>query len=511
MYSASVIIPVYNAEKTLRKCVEALCYGEERNLEIILIDDCSKDNSWELCAALHKEFQNVRCFKNEKNSGVSFSRNQGLARATAPFLLFVDSDDWTSSQYAKKLLSIARMHNDCLAICGYTHIDKVANIRKMFLQGTDGTDIVDTAELFSLFDRILLQQLWNKIFRRDIIEEHQIRFDETQTMGEDFQFVLDYLEAAEIKQCVVLNEPLYYYIRWNNSSLMSKFGFTDCKPEFDRMEQLAGIVGAGAEVRRDEMIARSKWNYVYHIVRNPHHSKEEKLEAIERIIADGKAGTYYRQQKRQHIKEQLAVMAGKVKLLPSHAAGRLQRGQLQKKIARAVSGVNAQGITFISQNCIGGVLYHDLGMQFLSPTINTFIPEPGFVKLVLNLRHYMEQELVMRWGETYPIGMLEDVEIHFMHYDTCQEAEESWNKRKARINWNKIFVIGTDRDSFDEAVYEQWKQIKYPKILFTAHSEFTEAAVYYPQYAADGQIGDLIGDRSFYKSGTMIKFIQELS
>jgi uncharacterized protein (DUF1919 family) len=317
-------------------------------------------------------------------------------------------------------------------------------------------------------------------------------------MGEDFQFVLDYLEAAKIKKCVVLNEPLYYYIRWNASSLMGKFGFVDNQPEFDRMEQLARIAGPGGEARRDAMIAQSKQNYVYHIVRNKIRTKAEKLEAIERIMGDGKASAYYREQRIQFAKEQIAQQPVQVKGLASRVKGRLQRSRHQKRIANAVKGVNAEGISVISQNCIGGVLYHDLGLQFLSPTINAFIPEPGFVKLVLNLRYYMEQGLVMRWGEEYPIGTLDDVDIHFMHYETCKEAKEAWDKRKARINWDKIFVIGTDRDGFDEAAYEQWKQIPYPKVLFTANSEFTEDAVCFPEYAEDGQVGDLISERDFY-------------
>jgi uncharacterized protein (DUF1919 family) len=168
-----------------------------------------------------------------------------------------------------------------------------------------------------------------------------------------------------------------------------------------------------------------------------------------------------------------------------------RRNKLRKRIVN-------RSATFLCPNCIGGHIFHDLGLQFLSPTINAFIPEPGFVKLVLNLRYYMEQGLVMRWGEEYPIGTLDDVDIHFMHYETCKEAKEAWDKRKARINWDKIFVIGTDRDGFDEAAYEQWKQIPYPKVLFTANSEFTEDAVCFPEYAEDGQVGDLISERDFY-------------
>ena len=510
MYTASVIIPVYNAEKTLRKCVEALTCGEEQNLEILLMEDCSKDNSWTICCALAKEYPNVRCYQNACNRGVSYTRNHGLEVATAPYVLFVDSDDWTSGRYASTLINSAKENETALTLCGYTYINYITGASQITAYAAEERTVLAVEEAYSLHERVLLQQLWNKIFRRDWIERYHIRFDESQSMGEDFQFVLDYMETAQVQKCVVLNEPLYYYIRWNNASLMNKFGFIDHQPEFDRMEQLARMVGPGAQMRKDAMIAQIKRNYIYHIARNSVHSKQEKLEAIERIMGDGNASSYYREQRLQFTKEQLAAYLRTVKLLVPRVKGRLQRSQVQKRSTNAVKDMHAEGITFISQNCIGGVLYHDLGLQFLSPMINTFIPEPGFVKLVLNLRHYMEQELVVRWHETYPVGMLEDVEIHFMHYETCKDAKEAWNRRKQRINWDKIFVIGTDRDGFDETVYELWKQVKYPKILFTAHPEFTEEAVYFPEYAAEGQVVDLISGRKFYHNGMLISKLAQL-
>lgn len=504
---ASIIVPVYNAENTLRRCVESLVLGLADNMEVILSEDCSIDDSWQLCCRLSEEFDNVRCIRNSRNMGVSYTRNAGLREACGEYILFADSYDWASQRYVSKLLKLAEENPDALPTCGHHFIDKVNGGERDYLwdPAATGEITVSAEDFFLLSDRFLLQQLWNKIFRRDLIEEHQIRFDENQSMGEDFQFVLDYLEAARIRKCVVLNEPLYYYIRWNNFSLMSNFGFVDNQPAFDRLEQLARIAGPGSETQRKARTEQSRQNGIYHIVRNPRRSKAEKLEAIERIMGDGKSVRYYREQQRQHIKEQAAAMIGKARHLPTRIRGRLLRERRQKRIAAAVSGVHAEGVTFISQNCIGGVLYHDLGLQFLSPTVNMFIPEPGFVKMVLNLRHYMEQEPVMRWGETYPIGMLGDVEIHFMHYETCQEAQEAWNRRKTRINWEKIFVIGTDRDGFDSAAYGQWKQVPYPKILFTAHPEFSEDAVYYPEYTAIGQIGDLIADRSFYKDGSLLR------
>lgn len=510
---ASVIIPVYNAENTLRRCVESLVLGRERHIEVILVEDCSSDGSWEICHELAVEFSNIISIQNEKNSGVSYTRNQGLAAAQGEYILFVDSDDWVSERYIVALLKLAEENTDSLPICGQHFIDKVSGTKRNYTWSEEHGAVheVPSERFFELSDKFLLQQLWNKIFRRDIIEKHHIRFDETQSMGEDFQFVLDYMEAAQIKKCVVLNEPLYYYIRWNNSSLMSKFGFVQNQPEFARMEQLHRLSGVSSTQRRDEMIARSKQNYIYHIVRSPNHGKQDKLEAIERIMGDGRAAEYYREQKVLHTKEKTVQLLSGAKSLHPRIRGRFERNQLQKQIARIKESVHAEGVTIISQNCIGGVFYHDMGMQFLSPTINTFIPEPGFVKLALNLRYYMEQELVMRWEEEYPVGMLGDVEIHFMHYATCQEAKATWDRRKQRINYDRILVLATDRDGFDEAVYEQWKQIPYPKVLFTANSRLSEDAVYYPEYEADGQVGDLISDRSFYRDELLIRKINSIN
>lgn len=497
---ASVIIPVYNAERTLRRCVESLVLGLERDIEVILCEDCSKDNSWDLCCALAKEFSNVLCVQNEKNRGVSYTRNAGLRKAHGEYILFVDSDDWVSQKYVHSLLNLAKNHPEALSLCGHHFIDKVNTAKQDYLWGSNSVKEILLKErgIFDLCDKFLLQQLWNKIFRRDIIEAHHIQFDETQSMGEDFQFVLDYMEAAQIKTCAVLNEALYYYIRWNNASLMSKFGFIDNRPEFERIEQLSRIVGSGAEARKDAMIAQIKRNYIYHIVRNRHHSKCEKLNAIETVMEDGNAANHYRKQLPSYAKETIKARICSWKNLYNRFHAKINREKIKKKITRSVAGVNAENITFISQNCIGGVLYHDLGLPFLSPTINTFIPEPDFVKLVLDLRSYMEQELVIQWDEAYPVGILGDIQIHFMHYETCKEAKEAWERRKARINWDKILILGTDRDGFDASVYEQWKQIQYPKVLFTAHPEFSQDAIFYPEYEADGQIGDLISDRKFY-------------
>ncbi len=507
----SVIIPVYKAEHTIEKCVESILLGIEQNVEVILIEDRSPDKSWVKCCDLQKRFPSLRIYQNSRNSGVSYTRNRGLSEAQGKYVLFVDSDDWVSGRYVHRMRELAEDFPSALPVCGYKFLDKVnGTSQDMLYQGEEEGSITEQEDLYRLSDYILIQQLWNKIFRLDLIQKHGLRFDETLSMGEDFQFVLDYLEKGNIGKCVVINQPLYYYIRYHNQSLMGEFGFSQNRAEESRAEQLHRISGLSDTTRRDAMMENSRRNAVYHIVRSPSHTKQEKQDAIEAVMADGQAAAHYREQSVLRCKENLVQSLAAVKALPGRIKGRMERKQHQKKLEDLRKTVKMGGVSVISQNCIGGVLCHDMGQQFLSPTVNTFIKEPDFVKLCLNLRHYMALEPVMQWGEEYPIGILDDVTVHFMHYETCTQARDAWNRRRQRIHYDKILVLATDRDGFDDAVYELWKQIPYPKLLFTANPNFTEDAVFFPEYVRQGYVSDLIGGGEFYRDDRLVERLKQL-
>ncbi len=124
--------------------------------------------------------------------------------------------------------------------------------------------------------------------------------------------------------------------------------------------------------------------------------------------------------------------------------------------------------TIISCNCIGGLLYHDLGMQFKSPTINMFIPAPDFVRFCLDLKRYLSYDVEkVESEEKFPVGKIGDVTVNFMHYSDFDEAREKWNERKKRVNFDKIFVIMTDRDGYTDELLGEFDKIEYPKVLFS--------------------------------------------
>lgn len=176
---------------------------------------------------------------------------------------------------------------------------------------------------------------------------------------------------------------------------------------------------------------------------------------------------------------------------------------IQKKI-------NIKEISLISQNCVGGVVYHDANQRFLSPTVNLYILPKDFIKFVNNLDYYLSLTPKVEMGKDYPIGTLGDIQINFMHYSSPQEALEKWEERKQRINFDKIFVIMVERDGFDDEDFKEFLKIKYPKILFTRNEEYiSDNSVYLKKFRKDCQLPDIIPGRYMYKNMTLVRLINE--
>ena len=510
--SVSVIVPVYNAEQTIEKCVESLALGQLRDLEILLADDGSTDNSPALCEALARRFPQVRCIHSRENRGVSHARNLALAEARGEYILFADSDDWVSEQYARILVDTAREYPDALVACGLHFLNMAEDYRRTYLWEASGDRfILGKADFFELHGKFLLPQLWNKIFRRCLIEKHCLRFDENQTMGEDFQFVLDYLEAAGIETCVVCNRPLYYYTRLNHQTLMQAFGQTQREAEFARYARLRDLTGAEAQYAR--ALDNLKGSFVYHTLRHCRDSRENQLAQIRQFLSESEARRYFRRLQITKVKEFPVLTLRSVRQRLAMTWGDYCRARNRRLIRRMnkILGENTQPVTILSQNCIGGVFYKDMELRFDSPTVGLFATSKDFVRFLSGLDSYLAKPLQMRWGEEYPIGTLGDLEIHFMHYETCRLAREAWQRRCPRINPQRLVAVCTDRDGVDEADFRTWTALPWPKVLFTAMDTFRNHpdSVYFREFRKQGFVGDLITHRKFYRRGVLISRIQK--
>ena len=153
--------------------------------------------------------------------------------------------------------------------------------------------------------------------------------------------------------------------------------------------------------------------------------------------------------------------------------GKKYREIVRNKIDR--KRIKNKNYTILANTCIGGVIYHDLDHEFLSPTINLYITPSHFVKFLENLDYYLDKDIKpLNTKLKYPVGKLEDIIIYFKHYDTIEQAIEKWNIRKKRINKDNLFIMMTDRWCLPYSYLERFNKLKYKnKVCFT-YKEYTE-------------------------------------
>lgn len=262
----SVIVPVHNGEKTLRRCVESLIPQVSR---ILLIENGSKDRSRQLCHALAAEYANVIAIDGDAAGGVSQARNLGLVHADTPYILFCDCDDYVEPDYAESFRR-ALTYAD-FAICGYVNHDEVANGRTDIYGFPENETTPLLPRLEEIHSRCLLQQLWNKVFSRDIIEKNNIRFDENISIGEDMRFVLDYLAAAKPEKTALLARPLYHYMRDQPGSLMYRMGTEKMEEALRNLETMYRLIGLAEKTIEEKLNwerEHQKGLYAYLIMHN---------------------------------------------------------------------------------------------------------------------------------------------------------------------------------------------------------------------------------------------------
>lgn len=186
-YKFSVIIPVYNAEKTLRRCLDSLMAQSIEVAEIILINDGSQDNSLSICKEFESQYENVLVIE-QQNSGAAAARNAGLEAASGEFVTFVDSDDYVCSDYFSILSEQSTID---FVIYPYARLREGA-VTSITLT----RDVLDARGHEDLIVGVIQNRYvgpWNKRFRREIIEKYQIRFQTDLVIGEDFVFGLHYM------------------------------------------------------------------------------------------------------------------------------------------------------------------------------------------------------------------------------------------------------------------------------------------------------------------------------
>ena len=214
MERVSVIIPCYNAEKTIDKCLKSVLNQTYTELEIICVNDGSTDDSLNIIKKYAIQDPRVHII-NKKNEGVSLARNAGIKIATGKYIEFLDSDDWISSNFVKIMMEEFCKNNVDLVICGYQSTN--GEIKKSLPY--NNMKISEVMMNFSeIYSSTYLNPPWNKLYKKELFDG--LKFDENICLGEDLIFNLEYLRKCS--SICLLSETLYYYSVANSNSLTSK-------------------------------------------------------------------------------------------------------------------------------------------------------------------------------------------------------------------------------------------------------------------------------------------------
>ena len=219
MEKVSVIVPVYNGEKSIERCAGSILNQDYPELELILVDDGSRDRSWEIIQAIAAADHRVKAIHQE-NGGVSSARNRALAEASGTYVQFADVDDWLPMDATKMLVREIEAQSAELVVGDFYRVvdGNVSEKGSIEMGGALTLQQYANAMMLSPAD-LYYGVLWNKLYRRDIIEQYSIRMDENISYSEDMIFNLEYL--LHVKSVAILKAPVYYY-QYTKGSLVDQ-------------------------------------------------------------------------------------------------------------------------------------------------------------------------------------------------------------------------------------------------------------------------------------------------
>lgn len=211
----SIVVPIYNAENYLRRCVDSILNQEYTDFELLLVNDGSTDASCDICEEYGDRDPRVIVIQKE-NTGVSDSRNRALDRARGKYLQFLDSDDWITPDATRLFVRAAEEYGCDMVISDFYRVVG----ERLSTKGDIEEEGVLTREEFAAHMMenpadFYYGVLWNKLYRRDIVEEHNLRMDTDINWCEDFMFNLEYIRYAKV--FYALHAPIYYYVKRKGS------------------------------------------------------------------------------------------------------------------------------------------------------------------------------------------------------------------------------------------------------------------------------------------------------
>lgn len=494
----SIIVSIYNVKPFLPTTIKSLTHQDTNvDYEVILVDDGSTDGSAALCDNYAKKNSRITVL-HKPNGGLSSARNAGIEMAHGEYILFLDGDDCLD------FCTIRTLNEWCIthAKCDFLQFQ----YEKVHPASPFGHIVNDTLENYyeidnehDTFKRLyelggVAVSACTKLIKRSTIGD--LRFKEGAT-HEDEQFTTELLKRSQLvgycdnrfykyamragsihsdfsakrTDVIPILEDRIKYLKgreWQDLSSLfcSQFFMSLCllwdrafasgdKASVKVIEDAIGVLCSENRIKPKGMEANLKytiWRHRWISFRTSFYLKKIFIPFIQKI-------------------QNLRI---KVK---NKKEGRRHRSLLTKTNRK---------FSIISNNCWGGLVYQYFGLPYTSPTIGLFFMDDDYIKFLECLDYYIEQPLKFISIEksrykrklqsestmkvNYPIALLDDIEVHFLHYKSEKEAKEKWNKRVKRLNRDRLLIKMSQRFLDSQEILDRFESLPFKnKICFTEH------------------------------------------
>lgn len=266
----SIIVPMYNVEKYIEKCITSLIEQTYKNCEIIIVNDGSEDKSKEIAEKIAIQNNNIKII-NQKNSGVSVARNTGIENANGDYIIFVDADDYLAEDFVEYMVKLIKTNNSEFAY-------SISNFKKENEEKTRNEFIKEISNEESvglLLSPDVTVGCWNKIYKKDMLTKNNIFFKTDLFYGEGLFFIISVSKYA--KNITIGNKKVYYYRRNNENSATTLFNIE----KYYNGEKSLNLIGKKIDLNNDYI----KSMYLLHV-------STFYLGAIVKMIENNKKNEY---------------------------------------------------------------------------------------------------------------------------------------------------------------------------------------------------------------------------
>ena len=511
MPKISVVMPVYNGEKYLREAIDSILAQTFKDFELIIVDDASTDRTAEIITSYSDE--RIVYLKNDKNLKISDTLNKGIENSHGEYIARMDADDVSLPERLEKQAEFLDTHKEVYLVGCSIEIfgEETENQKRTFSED---------------FSKVKTDMLFSSPFAHpSVMMRSSLFHGEKLKYRAEFNGLEDYVLFFEIakshKVCAIPDCLFKYRIHGGQITQNYSSDYTEKLMRF-KAEQMKyfGVDLNEKELRAFTLTACIGDSDYFGVEFEDIVSAYKKIilkqgfynnKAVKNILTDKfiMFSKYFICRKTDFDKyektvfSKKAVAIHKIKRLLKKPYLKIERIKTNIKTKKDRDRLINRDFTIISNNCYGGFVFQKYGIPYRTPTAGIIIQNDDYIKFCRNIKHYLTCELkfipvseakdyenLTSFGK-FPVAMLDDVEIDFVHYKTAEEAAYKWYKRAQRVNYDNIAFKFSKRNIATDKNAEEFLQLDLQnKICFL--SEERDGAIYIPG------LDQLDGDESRY-------------